>query len=201
MKEETRTLAYLCPHCRQSVIAERSVFALSAAPLEIPCPCGKSFLRVECLGDRYRLTVPCTFCGGEHTVTCPARAFLKERALAFSCGASGLDCCYVGEEGPVFAAVRRLEEAESKLAEQGEEGAFLDGFVMSEVLSELKEIARRGGISCTCGCRQWRLEINFSSIDLICPRCGGAMRIPAATASDIDDICCKTALQIRGKKG
>ena len=200
MKEETRTLAYLCPHCRQSVIAERTVFALSAAPLEIPCPCGKSCLRVECMGDRYRLTVPCAFCGGEHTVSCPAQPFLKERALAFSCGASSLDCCYVGEEGPVFAAMRRLEEAEGKLAE-GEkgEGAFLDDLVMSEVLSELKEIAQRGGISCTCGCHQWKLRISYSAIDLICPRCGGAMRIPAATSSDIDDICCKTRLQIKGK--
>ena len=34
----------------------------------------------------------------------------------------------------------------------------------------------------------------------ICADCGGAMRIPAATASDIDDICCKTRLVIRGKK-
>ena len=200
MKEKTRVLAYRCPHCRQSVIAERTVFALSAAPLEIPCPCGKSALRVECRGDRYRLTVPCSVCGGEHTVDCPARAFLEQPALAFSCAASGLDCCYVGEEGPVYAAARRLEEAADKLdAREGEAGAFLDELVMNEVLSELKEIAQRGGISCTCGCRQWRLRINYSSIDLICPQCGGAMRIPAATASDIDDICCKMTLQIKGK--
>lgn len=200
MGEETRTLAYICPHCRQSVIAERSVFALSAAPLEVPCPCGKSYLRVECMGDRFQLTVPCAFCGGEHTVSCSTGAFLKEKALAFSCGASGLDCCYVGETGPVFAAVRRLEEAENKLEERREEeGAFLDDLVMNEVLSEVKEIAQQGGISCSCGSKQWRLQINYSSVDLICSQCGGAMRIPAATASDIDDICCKTRLQIKGR--
>ena len=82
-------------------------------------------------------TVPCLFCGKDHTVTCSSHAFLHEKVLAFSCAASGLDCCYVGEEGPVFAALQRLEEAVDKLeAASGEKGAFLDELVMQEVLSD-----------------------------------------------------------------
>ena len=34
----------------------------------------------------------------------------------------------------------------------------------------------------------------------ICAQCGAQMRIPAATADDIDDICCKNTILIRGKK-
>ena len=130
-QENKRTLAYICPSCHQSVIVERSVFQLAASANELPCPCGKSALKVEMMGDRVKLTVPCLFCKTEHTVTCPTHAFLHEKALAFSCSASGLDCCYVGEEGPVFAAVRRLEEAVDKLEQDaGEKGAFLDELVM-----------------------------------------------------------------------
>ena len=197
--EPKRTLAYLCPACGQSVAVERTAFQLADSANELPCPCGKSALRVELEGVRARLTVPCLFCGTEHTVTCPAEALLNERVLAFSCAASGLDCCYVGEEGPVFAALKRLEEAADKL-DPGNRGAgtFLDELVMHEVLSELREIAQRDGVSCTCGSHQWKLQVNYSSIDLFCAQCGGAMRIPAATASDIDDICCKTKLLIRG---
>ena len=197
--EPKRTLAYLCPACGQSVAVERTAFQLAASANELPCPCGKSALRVELEGVRARLTVPCLFCGTEHTVTCPAEALLNERVLAFSCAASGLDCCYVGEEGPVFAALKRLEEAADKL-DPGNRGAgtFLDELVMHEVLSELREIAQQDGVSCTCGSHQWKLQVNYSSIDLFCAQCGGAMRIPAATASDIDDICCKTKLLIRG---
>ena len=147
VEEAKRTLAYLCPACRQSVAVERSVFQLAASANELPCPCGKSSLRVE--------------------LTCSSHAFLHEKVLAFSCAASGLDCCYVGEEGPVFAALQRLEEAVDKLeAASGEKGAFLDELVMQEVLSELKEIAQRDGISCTCGSHRWKLQVNFSSIDL-----------------------------------
>ena len=176
---------------------ERSVFHLAASANGLPCRCGKSALRVEMMGDRVKLTVLCLFCKTEHTVTCPTHAFLHEKALAFSCSASGLDCCYVGEEGPVFAAVRRLEEAVDKLEQDaGEKGAFLDELVMHEVLSELKEIAARGGISCACGSKRWKMQVNYSSIDLSCADCGATMRIPAATASDIDDICCKNTIVI-----
>ncbi len=202
VEEVKRTLAYICPACRQPVAIERSAFQLAASANELPCPCGKSALRVELMGDRARLSVPCLFCGRDHSVACSARAFLREKVLAFSCAQSGLDCCYVGEEGPVLAALRRLEEAVDKLEEEaGEKRAFLDELVMHEVLSELKEIAQRDGISCTCGSHRWKLQVNYSSIDLFCGECGAAMRIPAATASDIDDICCKTKLVIRSAEG
>ena len=199
-EEDKRTLAYLCPSCRQSVAVERSVFQLAASANHLPCPCGKSALKVEMMGDRVRLTVPCLFCGEEHSVTCSAHAFLHQRLLAFSCAASGLDCCYVGEEGAVFAALKRLEEAADKLENDGgERGAFLDELVMREVLEELKEIAGRDGISCTCGSHRWKLQVLYSSVDLFCADCGAAMRIPAATDSDLDDLCCKTKLVIHGQ--
>ena len=202
VEEAKRTIAYLCPACHQAVVAEKTVFSLAAAPGKIPCPCGKSALKTEIVGDRVKLTVPCLFCEKEHTVTCSTHAFLHEKALAFACAASGLDCCYVGEEGPVFAAMERLEEAVDKLeAAAGEKGAFLDEIIMHEILSELRDIAQRGGISCTCGSKEWRLQVNFSSVDLICGHCGRALRIPAATADDLEDLCCKNTLHIKGKEG
>ena len=67
MSEEKRTIAYLCPDCRRSVVIERSVFQLAAAPSQLPCPCGKSAVQVELMGDRCQITVPCLYCGKEHT--------------------------------------------------------------------------------------------------------------------------------------
>ena len=201
VQESKRFLAYICPHCAQSVIVERDLFSLAAAPARIKCPCGKSELGVEFLPNRVRLTVPCLFCGREHAVACSSHAFIRERALAFSCAASGLDCCYVGEEGPVYAATARLEQAVDKLGEEAaEQGAFLDEIVMEEILSELKDIAARGGVSCTCGSRAWGFDVHFSAVELYCRDCGGRDRIPAATADDIDDLCCKPSIKIRGNK-
>mgnify|MGYP000886010456 CR=1 FL=1 len=110
IEDAKRSIAFLCPVCRQPVILERTVFQLAASGSRLPCPCGKSALTVSLMGDQVRLTVPCLFCEQEHTVSCSTAAFLQEKTLAFSCANSGLDCCYVGEEASVFAAMRRLEE-------------------------------------------------------------------------------------------
>jgi len=202
LQEASRTLSYICPACRQPVVIERSIFQLFAAPNRLSCPCGHSALGIEMRGERIKLTVPCLFCEKDHRVICSAHAFLHEKTLAFSCSASGLDCCYVGEEGPVFAATRRLEETLDKLeTEAGRQGAFLDEIVMHEVLSELRDIAQRGGISCECGCSEWSMRLKYSAVELVCARCGAALRIPAAVADDIDSICCRETLLIGGKKG
>lgn len=100
-----------------------------------------------------------------------------------------------GGGGPVFAATARLERAADKLKEEQaaeEKAAFLDEIVMHEVLSEVKDIAARGGVSCACGSREWKLKVNYSSIDLICCPVRRADAHPAATADDIDDIAVKT---------
>ena len=165
----SRTIGYICPHCRNSVIAARSTFQLTAsASCEIPCPCGKSSLNIEYLLDRFRITAP----------------------------------CYVGEEGAVFAAMERLEKATDHLAQekdkQSEEpDTFLNNLVMEEVLAELKDIAQRDGISCECGSHQWRLEVHYASVELICAQCGSAMRINAGTMDDLNELCCHPKLTIR----
>ena len=40
MAEELRTFAYICPECRQTVIAQRSAFSLAAGDCKIPCLVG-----------------------------------------------------------------------------------------------------------------------------------------------------------------
>ena len=201
VEDAKRSIAFICPVCRQPVILERTAFQLAASGGRLSCPCGKSGIDVALTGHQVRLTVPCLFCEREHTVTCSMPAFLREKTLAFSCANSGLDCCYVGEEEPVFAAMRRLEETLDELeSEAGAQGTFLNDLVMEEMLEELRDIARRGGVSCTCGSKRWGFDVHFSSVELYCQDCGGKYRIPAATADDIDDLCCKTSILIRGKK-
>lgn len=202
LDEKKRTLAYVCPVCGKSVVMERTVFQLAAAVNHLPCPCGKSELVIEMAGTQCHILVPCVFCGRDHKVSCATNSLLHEKTLAFSCAASGLDCLYVGEEEPVFHAMERLEEAVDRLVMESQaeqKGTFLDELVMSEVLGEIKEIAERGGISCTCGSTDYGIKVGYSAVELVCAHCGGTLRLPAVTADDIEDICCKTKLLIRGK--
>lgn len=200
MEEPKRTLAYLCPKCKQSVAVEMSEFRLAAASSKLPCPCGGSALLVEMEADHVDLTVPCLYCGEDHHIRCSAHAFLHEKALAFSCKATGLDCLYVGEEEPVFRALRRLEEATADMDETDKEKSFLNEAIMTEVLGELKDIAARGGISCRCGSKEYKVKVNFSSVELECGQCGARLRLPAATGEDLEDLCCHYTLLIGGKE-
>lgn len=195
-KEKQRTIAYLCPKCRQPVIQTRSVFALNAAAVTLSCSCGGSSLRIDRLGDHFQIEAPCVFCGGEHRADCGADAFLKRGAVAFSCGQTGAVCCCVGEEARVRKEAERMKAAADKA--EGE-GAFLDEIIMQEALSELKEMAARGGISCACGSKKYGIKVHFSSVELQCGECGAKMMIPAATEEDLENLCCRWNLIIGSK--
>ena len=150
-------------------------------------------------GRDFRLTVPCGVCGGEHRAEVPAESILRGPGVGLACPETRQLCCYIGERPRVERSLAELERTLEKKKER-EADTFVDDVIMYEILSELKDIAARGGISCTCGSRRWSFTVNFGSVDLICQDCGGKYRIPAATADDIDDLCCKTSILIRGKE-
>ena len=67
------------------------------------------------------------------------------------------------------------------------------------MLSELKEIAGRGGISCACGSRRYSMDVRPGAVDLVCRDCGAKLRLPAVTDEDLDQLCCRYTLTIPGK--
>ena len=153
MREEMRAFGYLCPKCGKTVLKARSVFALEASGAEVECDCGGSALTVSFDGERYRLTVPCGLCGETHTAVCSPEQVL-EKATALACAGTKQFCCFIGPEGTVEKQLRELAILAEKEKRQGENEAFLDNVIMYEVLSELRDIAARGGISCACGSRR-----------------------------------------------
>ena len=199
MAEKMRALGYICPECGKRVYGERTEFALQAAAVALVCDCGRSELKAEPDGSTFRVTTPCGVCGGEHRAEVPAASVMEGQGVGLACPETRQLCCYIGEPRRVAAALDDLEETVQKRKE-GQSETFVDDVIMYEVLSELRDIAARGGISCTCGSKNWTFQVNYSSVDLQCRDCGAQMRIPAATADDLDDICCKTTLLLRGKE-
>ena len=203
MGETTRTIGYICPVCGKAVIVSRTEFQLAAGDSVLPCPCGKSELTITQLGDRCELTVPCLFCAKDHVAACSNDALLHQRLLALSCSASGLACCYIGEEDAVFQAMEELEAVVDKLRlddAMETRGVFLDEVVMGEVLSELKDLAARKAIRCNCGSADYGIKVGYSAVDLVCARCGATLRLNAATPDDLDRLCAQMSLTIPGKK-
>ena len=82
----------------------------------------------------------------------------------------------------------------------GEEQTFLNETIMTEILGELKDIAARGGISCLCGSKDYKVKVLYSSVELACAHCGAKLRLPAATGEDLEDLCCRYTLSIGGRE-
>lgn len=203
MPEETRSIGFICPVCGQPVIAARTAFQLAAGDSVLPCPCGKSELRFRQLGDRCEVTVPCLLCARDHTAVCSNDALLHQKLLALSCPTSGLGCCLIGEEAPVFEAMGKLEQAVDKLRmddQTDSRGTFLNEVVMAEVLAELRDIAARGGVRCGCGSMDYGVKVGYASVDVVCARCGSALRLPAAAPDDLTGLCARYTITIPGKK-
>lgn len=196
--EETRSFGYVCPKCGKAVVARRSKFALSAAAVRMECPkCGESALEVQTDGVRFRLWVPCGLCGKTHQAEVSSQALLEGRGVGLACPETKQLCCYAGEEKQVRSAMEELAiRAEKEKCEEKE--AFTDNVIMYEVLSELKDIAARGGIRCTCGSTEYGIQVHRDAVDLICRRCGGRLRLSAGTDEDLDRLCCQMTLTIRG---
>ena len=198
--ERTRTLGYLCPACRNKVIQPRSAFALAASGASVACACGKSALDVTTDGQRFRLTVPCGVCGGEHTAELDTARLLGEQGIGLACPQTKQLCCFIGEGWEVERALERLTLASDKeAARDGDGGLFADSLIMHEVLSELREIAARAhGVSCACGSERYTMEVRPAYVDLVCADCGAKLRIDAATDDDLDRLCCHWTLRIGG---
>ena len=196
--EETRSFGYLCPHCKKPVTGRRTKFALTAAAARIECPCEKSELRVETDGLRFRLWVPCGLCGKTHQAEVSSQSLLEGRGIGLACPETKQLCCYIGEEAQVRKAMEGLALRVAK-EKAGPDEAFTDNVIMYEVLSELKDIAARDGIACACGSHEYTMQVRRGAVDLTCAKCGGRLRLPAATDSDLDDLCCRMTLTIPGR--
>ena len=195
--EEKRAFGYICPDCGKSVYGERTQFALSAAAVALVCDCGKSELTAESDGVTFRVTVPCGICGEEHRAEVKADQLLHGEGVGLACPETKQLCCYIGDIYRVQGALRDLELIVQK-RKDGEEEPFVDSVIMYEVLSELKDIAAREGISCTCGGKDFAMSVHGSAVDLECRSCGGRLRVPAATDEDLDNLCCRYTLKIKG---
>jgi len=196
--EELRSFGYICPKCGKAVLGSRTKFALSAAAVRIECDCGGEGLEVQTDGTRFRLWVPCGICGETHQAEVSAEAVMEGRGIGLACPKTRELCCYVGQEDEVR---RHMEELAIRVEKEksGDESAFTDNVIMYEVLSELKDIAARGGIACSCGSREYRMKVLRGAVELQCARCGGRLRLDAATDEDLDRLCCQMTLTIHGQ--
>ena len=118
MKEEMRTIGYLCPACHKRVVQQRSVFALSASGAVVSCECGESSLTIEAEENKFRLSVPCGVCGEEHLAECSADKLLHGRVIGLACPDTTMLSRFIGEAYAVEHEMAQLSPSAAKARAQ-----------------------------------------------------------------------------------
>ncbi len=161
------------------------------------CPkCGEAALDG---GDRRRALsgcrYPCGVCGGHHQAECSAQdAVSGGRGIAWPARKPRAVLLRRRGEPGDGRAMEGLALRVDKETARSRDEAFTDNVIMYEVLSELKDMAGRGGVRCTCGSRDYGIRIHRDAVDLTCRACGGRLRLPAATDKDPNQLCCRMTL-------
>ena len=100
LDEKKTTVAYRCPGCGAMVRSMIGAFTLSADMMRLKCPCGESDITIVYTPDKkLRLNVPCFFCPKPHNFLVSRNMFFGRELFTLPCAYSGLDICYIGEEG------------------------------------------------------------------------------------------------------
>ena len=201
MKEKMRTIGYLCPRCRKPVMQQRSRFALAASGAIVQCECGKSELQIDFDGEKFRISVPCGVCGGEHLAECSADRSSTARASACLPETSEL-CCFIGEEYAVERALAQLQITAEKAVRAGRRARGLHRHghhvrgaerIKGDRHAPARSPAPAAASLPYAGASRRRR-----------PHLRGLRREAAhrrGDGRDLDRLCCRMTLQIPGKKG
>ncbi len=197
-------IAYRCPSCGEAVLGLVGSFALHADMLRLKCPCGGSHMSVYVTKDKkIRLSVPCLFCAKDHSYLLSESVFFDKDIFCLTCGATGMDTAFLGEEERVREALTENEnELNRMLKEAGassiadilqerraeEEEALPDAQIYDIVRFVVKELEADGEIHCPCNSGSYEFDVLPHGIRVFCPTCGADYVFPADSVAAAQDF-------------
>ena len=189
-------IAYRCPYCGSGIKSMVGVFALSGAMKKLKCSCGASELTVNQTNDgKLRISVPCLFCGTEHTFMISSKLFFEKELFIYPCPFSALDLVFIGTEKAVSEALDKSEKELLKLlSEMGiddleklhgeldrldaEDDEPCDPSIYDAVMFVIRDLIEGGDISCCCDDGDYDVAVSDDHVKVFCRSCGASKDIP-----------------------
>ena len=175
----TQSIAYICPEC--SVVTEKkmNIFDFSGKKsIELFCGdklCRKAAGSISEYHDKYKISLPCSFCGEVHDLLINKSSFWQKDFFAFKCNITGFDLLFLGNSDKIQRAVKKQEEMFSEMEEDFSEDVPL----IYNIILRLQEMHEDGLIVCSCGNHSIMPEPTGDGLMLVCDKCGAAKLIPA----------------------
>lgn len=187
LNEKQNHIAYRCPHCSCAATGFVGTFALSADMLKLKCGCGGSEMTLTYTSDKkIRLSVPCIFCGKNHSYVVSQNVFFGSEPFLLTCPYTNIDICFVGSEKKLQNEIRRSDEQLNKiLTDMGissikelgemnvkEPSALPDSEIYDIIRYLVAELKEDGAIDCPCHSGNYDFEATEDGIRIFCRECG-----------------------------
>lgn len=187
-------IAYRCPDCTATVKSHVGMFSLAGDMLRLKCTCGGSDVRITKTSDgKLRFTVPCIFCGQEHSFVISKSTLTSRDLFTVPCSYAGIDILFIGKEDSVNEAIDYSDEQLEELlgendmddikSPRGDE-AWGDAHLQDMVIFTLQELCEEGNITCKCGSSgEYVCETTPDSVKIYCKKCGYSREISCEEGS------------------
>lgn len=179
-----RQFVYKCPQCGSTVSCETGVFSLSGG-YDARCECGASSLNIVKQSGRYRLTVPCGFCGEAHVRLFSMMDIIRGNTQYVLCPYNDKYTCCVGIPGKMEKEIEELELSflEREKIRQAPDEYWNTTAARHGILAKLVTMLENGSMSCACGHNRLQILLDGSETFLRCEKCGGI--VPMSTLDGI----------------
>lgn len=187
--------AYRCPECTSTVRSAVGVLALSGDLLKLKCSCGESELKIEKTSDgKYRFTVPCLFCGSDHSFVISRKTLTSRDLFTVPCSLAGIDIVFIGDEDRVSEAIEVSDRQLNDLLAENDvdsirtkksDEVYGDTHLQDMVIFTLRELNEDGKITCDCEKGEYVCEPYPDRVRIFCKKCGCEREI-SCTEGSID---------------
>ncbi len=180
VKEFKKSIGYICPYCSSITVSDINLFDFSGSDtISFPCTgnCPDQCITVTPKKDKYTISVNCPMCDDPHIFNVKKITFWQNRFFVLHCPETGIGILFVGNRDEVKSEIEAQEEMFVKM---NEEYAISDELnLIFDTVERINELAKDGGVSCSCGSTALSIEIDNEKITLRCRTCGRIKDIPA----------------------
>lgn len=180
VKEFKKSIGYICPYCSSITVCDINLFDFSGTDtISFPCKgsCPEQCITVTPKKDKYTVSVNCPMCDDPHIFNIKKITFWQNRFFVLHCLETGIGILFIGNRDEVKSEIEAQEEMFVKM---NEEYAISDELnLIFDTVERINELAKDGGVSCSCGSTALSIEIDNEKITLRCRQCGRVKDIPA----------------------
>jgi hypothetical protein len=183
-----REFVYKCPECGKTVRCEAGVFSLSGG-YEGHCECGLSALKISKFGGKYRVTVPCGFCGESHSGSFSMMDMIRPATQYVFCPHNDKYACCFGAPGKMEKEIHEMERSfeEREEIKKAPDEYWNTPSARHGILQKMVAMLEGGAMACSCGHNRMQILLENGETFVRCEKCGGIVPMPTLDGITLEE--------------